>query len=223
VVHASPDSSEGRTDEPSTTTADEPGAPDPAGRRPFWREIPFLVVAALIIAIVLKTFLLQAFYIPSESMLPTLQEGDRVIVEKVSYRIGGPARGDIVVFERDVALQEPEGSVWTRLTDSIKGLFGMPTSGNEDLIKRVIAVEGDTVEGRGTHVFVNGEEVDDDYVNGDANYDFPPTIVGEDEVFVMGDNRNASEDSRVFGTVDESRIVGKAIVVIWPPGRIGAI
>jgi signal peptidase I len=224
VSHVSPDSSL-RDEGTSTTSTKEPssGAPEESTRRPFWREIPFLVVAALVIAIVLKTFLLQAFYIPSESMLPTLQRGDRVIVEKVGYRFGGPARGDIVVFERDVAPEENDESVWTKLSDSIKSLFGLPTAGNEDLIKRVIAIEGDTVEGRGADVLVNGEPIDDDYVDGEATYDFPPTVVGSDEVFVMGDNRNASEDSRVFGTVPESRIVGKAVVVVWPLGRIGAI
>jgi signal peptidase I len=216
------------SDSPEAREGDASGEKTPLGpegekRRPIWRELPFLIVAALVIAILLKSFLLQAFFIPSGSMMPTLQRGDRVIVEKVSYRIGSPARGDIVVFERELPATQGDESLWTRLSDSIRSLVGMPTSGNEDLIKRVVAVEGDTVEGRGSRLYVNGERVNEEYLDGPSTYDFPPTVVGEDEVFVMGDNRSASEDSRVFGTVAESRIVGKAVVLIWPITRLGAI
>jgi signal peptidase I len=192
----------------------------------FWRELPILVVIAFVVALLLKTFVIQAFYIPSASMLPTLEEGDRVLVEKLSYAIGSPGRGDVIVFERDVALDTTveESQWWEKVVDSFRGLFGFPTGTTQDFIKRVIAVGGDTVEGRSDGVYVNGELVDEAYLEPESGpAEFPPVEVAEGQVFVMGDNRGNSDDSRSFGTVSEDRIIGHAFVLIWPPAEVDTL
>jgi signal peptidase I len=185
--------------------------------------LPVLLVGAFVIALILKAFVVQAFYIEYESMLPTLHTGDRVLVEKVSYRIGSPARGDIVVFEQNARVPPPEQSVWGGVRDSLRGLVGLPTSAGRDLVKRVVAVEGDEVEGRDGRLWVNGRAVDEPYVDGLPTYDFPATTVPKGAVFVMGDNRDNSEDSRSFGPVPVEDIIGKAIVRIWPLSRADAV
>jgi signal peptidase I len=184
-----------------------------------------LVVVAFVVALLLKTFVIQAFYIPSASMLPTLHEGDRVLVEKISYAIGGPGRGDVIVFERDVALEEAEESQWwEKIGDSFRGLFGFPTGSTQDFIKRVIAVGGDTVEGRADGVYVNGELVDESYLEPETGTaEFSPVVVPEGQVFVMGDNRGNSDDSRNFGAISEERIVGHAFLLIWPPAELDTL
>lgn len=206
-----------------------PAAPadseEPAKHHSFWRELPVLIVVAFVVALLIKTFLLQAFYIPSASMEPTLVEGDRVLVEKVSYRFGGPERGDVVVFEKDmvtgalpVDAQEEERSFVEGIVDSIRGLFGFPTGTEQDFIKRVIAVAGDKVEGRDGRVYVNDEPVDEPYLTeGQQTSPFAPAEIPEGKIFVMGDNRNNSDDSRNFGPVDADTVVGHAFLLIWPP------
>ena len=190
--------------------------------RPFWRELPVLVVIAFVIALLLKTFVLQAFYIPSASMETTLRIGDRVLVEKLSYRLGDPDRGDVVVFEKDLGgalpVEEEEPSVIGRIGDAFKGLFGFPTGTQQDFIKRVIAVGGDSVEGRDGVVFVNNREIDEPYLDpGVETSSFGPVDVPEGTIFVMGDNRNNSDDSRNFGPVPVDTVVGRGFLLIWPP------
>jgi signal peptidase I len=219
-------------------TPSPPGAPETteptqdkvagAHGRLAWRQFPLVVVGAVVLALLVKSFLIQAFYIPSESMLPTLERGDRVLVEKVGRLFGGPARGDIVVFERDTAtaaaVEGNEDSPMSGIGDAFRGLFGLPADGREDLIKRVIGVAGDTVEGRGRRVWVNDKALTEDYLlDGGATSDFPSTTVRPGMVFVMGDNRDGSQDSRSFGPVPVDRIVGKAVLVVWPPNRAGPI
>ncbi|MBW3595473.1 MAG: signal peptidase I [Actinobacteria bacterium] len=204
----------------------EPPERDPEpDRKPFWRELPVLIVIAFAAALLIKTFVLQAFYIPSASMEPTLMNGDRVLVEKLSYRFGGPERGDVVVFERDVAAPPPDdGSFVEDITDGVRSLFGFPTEGTQDFIKRVMAVSGDTIEGRDGMVYVNGEPVDEPYLpEGTATADFPETPVAEGEIFVMGDNRGNSDDSRSVGAIPETDLVGRAFVVIWPPSDMSGL
>jgi signal peptidase I len=201
-----------------------PPDPEERSRPPLWRELSVLLVLALAIALVIKTFVAQAFFIPSESMLPTLKVGDRVIVEKIGYRIGDPARGDIVVFEREADPQAPEPGLWTRVGDSFRELFGLPVAGREDLIKRVIAVEGDRIEARDGTVFVNGRRIDEPYLSDDTvTSDFSVTTVPPDTVWVMGDNRAGSGDSRGFGPVHLDEIVGEAVFIVWPLSDLGAI
>ena len=205
--------------EPPAADPDFDDAP-PKKHRSFWRELPVLIVIAFVVALLIKTFVLQAFYIPSASMEPTLDIGDRVLVEKVSYHFGGPARGDVVVFERELAGLEggEDKPFWTDIIDGVKGLFGFPTGDEQDFIKRVIAVGGDTVEGRDGVVFVNGDEVSEPYLPpGTQTSTFGPVTVPDGQIFVMGDNRGNSDDSRSFGPVEQDAIVGHAFVLVWPP------
>lgn len=202
-------------------------APTNDRRKPFWRELPVLMVVAVVIALLIKTFLVQAFYIPSESMLPALRIGDRVLVEKVSYQLHDPRRGEVVVFERDVVATGPEEdkSFWTGISDAFRGLFGFPTAGEQDLIKRVMAVGGDTIQGKAGGVFVNGRRVAEPYLSdGTETLPFGPVLVPEGHIFVMGDNRANSDDSRgSLGPVPVDRVVGHAFILIWPPGDFGTL
>jgi signal peptidase I len=160
-----------------------------------------VIVGALVVALVVKTFLVQAFYIPSESMVPTLEVRDRVLVNKLSYDFGDVSRGDVVVFDRP---------------------GGPGSDGIAELIKRVVALEGETVEARDNQVFVDGEAIDEGYLpDGTTTSDFGPETIPEDHVWVMGDNRSASDDSRRFKSIPEDDIVGKAFVIIWPLSEVG--
>ncbi len=159
-----------------------------------------VMVGAVLIAFLIKTFLIQAFYIPSESMLDTLHKNDRVLVNKLSYRLHDVNRGDVVVFER-----LPEG----------------PGDTTKDLIKRVIALEGETVEGRDGRVFVDGRPLSEPYLDQDGTTTgFAPQRIPPAHVWVMGDNRPNSKDSRVFGPISDSKIVGRAFIRVWPVAHI---
>ena len=154
-----------------------------------------IIGAALLAAVLIKTYLLQAFYIPSSSMEHTLEIQDRVLVNKLSYRLHDVRRGDVVVFERP------------------------PTDVGQirDLIKRVIGLAGETVEGRDGAVYVNGRRLGEPYLGtGTVTAQFGPQQIPAGHVWVMGDNRGNSSDSRVFGAVPESRIIGRAFVRVWP-------
>jgi signal peptidase I len=210
--------------EPSTTNevAEDYEEHPPARRKKhsFFRELPVLIVVAFVVALLIKSFLLQAFYIPSASMEPTLVEGDRVLVEKLSYRFSNAGRGDVVVFEKELVLPEAaeDESLWNTIGDSFRGLFGFPTGTEQDFIKRVMAVGGDVIEGRDGRVYVNDEVVEEPYLmDGQQTSDFGPTEIPAGHIFVMGDNRNNSDDSRNFGPIDEDAVVGHAFLLIWPP------
>ena len=198
-------------------------------KKPFWREFPALLVLAFLVALLIKGFLVQAFYIPSESMEPTLVKGDRVLVEKVGYRFGDVERGDVIVFERDLGAlasgsAEDDQPLLQRIADEARELFGFPTGTKQDFIKRVIAVEGETVEGRGGRVLIDGSAIDEPYLApGVETTDFEPITIPDGGIFVMGDNRNSSDDSRNFGPIDESQVIGRAFVLIWPPADVGGL
>ncbi|MFZ6002556.1 MAG: signal peptidase I [Actinomycetota bacterium] len=173
-----------------------------------------VIVGALVVALVVKTFLFQAFYIPSASMEPTLERGDRVLVNKLSYDLHDVNRGDVVVFELPPESIGPDGI--------------------KDLIKRVIGLPGDTIETRDGAVYVNGRRLDEPYLaegtrTGDSGSGNNPPIekqvVPDDTVFVMGDNRSNSHDSRYAdrGPIPIDSIVGRAFVIVWPPGKIGRL
>lgn len=158
-------------------------------------EWAVILGVALIAAVVIRQFLLQAFYIPSGSMEHTLEIRDRVLVNKLSYRLHKVNRGDILVFERPA----DDGS------------------GSKDLIKRVVALPGETVEGRDGAVFINGQRLNEPYLGrGVTSGSFPAQRVPPAHVWMMGDNRSNSRDSRVIGAIPESKVVGRAFIRVFP-------
>ena len=186
--------------------ADEPDAPQPvvdksalpASARAFVDWV-IVIAVALLVAFVVRTFVLAHFVVEGESMYSTLETGDRVFVNKLSYRLHDPNRGDVVVLHQITGASE------------------------RDLIKRVIALPGETVEVRNCTVLIDGRVLNEPYLDpevvtptdcgGDYSLNGP---VPEDHVFVMGDNRGGSQDSRVIGPISEDDLVGRAFVVFWP-------
>jgi signal peptidase I len=223
---------EGPDDPPESDRGSKP--------RSFWKELPLLVVIALVLALIIKTFLVQAFSIPSDSMQNTLQQGDRVLVDKLTPWFGSkPSRGEVVVFHDPGGWlpENPPASNNILVRGVQKGLsfIGlMPSADEKDLIKRVIGVGGDTVECEGTGpVKVNGKALDEPYVfagNTACSPDAPFKVtVPKDRIWVMGDHRQDSLDSRYHmqlpggGTVSDDDVVGRAIVVAWPINRWDAL
>lgn len=192
---------------------------------PFWLEFPLLIVAALLIAVVIKTFLFQAFWIPSSSMEDTLQVFDRVLVSKVTYELSDVARGDIIVFDDPrPGFEQPAEDPLERAVRNLKESIGLVTPQSE-FIKRVIGLPGDTVHGRDGGVYVNGVRLVEPYLREPDTpiQPFGPVEVLAGSLFVMGDNRQASQDSRFFGPIPIDEVVGKAFVVIWPTSRWGGL
>ncbi|MDE0132352.1 MAG: signal peptidase I [bacterium] len=184
-------------------------------------EMAVLLLGAVILAVLIKSLLIQPFEIPSQSMHPTLQVGDRVMVSKVSFLFGEPAKGDVVVFSPP-GRPEPDRNVLEVVWHEVREAFGWYDISEADLIKRVIATGGDRVEIRRSEVWVNGELLVEPYLGSSTQQDLT-VDVEEDHIFLMGDHRSKSSDSRVFGTVHEDRVVGKAVFRIWPLGRMGGI
>jgi signal peptidase I len=207
---------------PPVFREDKPGALDHRPRRrPLILEIPVLVLAAFVIAFTVKTLLVQAFFIPSESMVPTLLIGDRVVVSRVSYRVHEPHRGDVVVFSSPYNLPHPGDSMPHRFVKVFLQSFGLSQPKDEDFIKRIVGLPGDTVDSHGGRIYVDGRQLQEPYLPPSLRTrDFPPILVPPHHLWVMGDNRGASSDSRVFGPIDEGKIVGRAILRIWPPNRL---
>ncbi len=163
-------------------------------------------------AFLIRSFVVQRFFISGPSMLPTMHDGDQILVNKLSYRFGEPGRGDVVVFDRITT----DGAIVQ----------------HDDLIKRVVATEGEVVEIRGCEVFVDGSPIDEPYLPDGGPTDpvercrmpdMAPIAVPEGDIFVMGDNRPESFDSRMFGPVDSHQVVGRAIAVIWPLGELSRL
>ena len=206
----------------------EAGGPAPVEQPPpkprsLLSELPLLLTVAFVIAFLVKTFVAQAFFIPSESMVHTLEVGDRVLVSRMSYRLHEPRRGDVVVFTSPFETEgnTDERSLPSRVVHTVLESVGLRQPSTEDFIKRVIALPGETVEGKDGKVRVNGRELVEPYLPEAQNVDFPPKTIPEGEVWVMGDNRNRSTDSRSFGPIKKSKIVGRAILRIWPVNRLG--
>jgi signal peptidase I len=223
---------------PSDSQVDDDAARAGAGRRSRLSEKgrktrrtiiewTVLIGSALLIAILIKTFLFQAFYIPSESMKPTLNVGDRVLVNKVSYRLHDVNRGDIVVFGTPPRAKDASSDI-------------------KDLVKRVIALPGESFSTHDGAVFINGRRLNEPYLQkgvetcapnsvtgcGDINGQGipgcarprdgqPGCVIPKDDILVLGDNRTASKDSRFFGPIKESSIVGRVFVRIWPLNDLG--
>jgi signal peptidase I len=210
-----------------TPDASEPQGGSTRERRRFVGSTPFLVLIALGVAIIIKTFLFQAFYIPSESMVPTLEVGDRVFVNKLAYDIGDIGRGEVIVFENPNPGEVPDRGAVSGFLHWLGEGIGFAQPENEDFIKRVIALPGETIEIRDNVVYIDGEPLDEPYLTAEAklhNGDYPATTVPEDSLFMMGDNRGNSADSRYgLGFVPIDRVVGRAFVVIWPPSSLGGV
>ncbi len=218
-----------RDGHPDGPTRDEPR--DEADRGSAWHRFlgstPFLILVALAVAILVKTFVIQAFYIPSESMVPTLEVGDRVFVSKFMFDGGDIARGDVIVFENPNAAELPDRSGISSVLHWLGEGVGLAQPENEDFIKRVIALPGETIEIRHNVVYINGKPLDEPYLTQaarDSTGDLAPRTVPNDALFVMGDNRANSADSRYgLGFVPFEKVVGKAFVVIWPPSHMGGL
>ena len=165
-----------------------------------------MIVGAVLVALLIKTFVVQAFRIPSESMAPTLEVGDRVLVNKLSYDAHELHRGDVVVFERPPGLPVRSGRP-----------EGPDQAGHRPARRHVVAKDGS--------IYIDDQRLEEPYLpEGTVSYNLDtPVTVPEGEVWVMGDNRTNSEDSRVFGTIEDDSIVGRAFMIMWPPGRIGAL
>jgi signal peptidase I len=199
--------------------------PDAAWR--FLRELGILTISALVIAVIIKTFLIQAFYIPSGSMIPTLVKDDRILVNRLAYRFGDIERGDIIVFADPTPTPQDRGFLGSVVHWLGEGI-GVVRPADDDFIKRVIALPGETWEIREGVTYVNGTKIDEPWVNA-ADPDtrsFGPETVPDGMLFVMGDNRNHSGDSRFqppggLGYIPIDKVIGQAFVIIWPPSRMG--
>jgi signal peptidase I len=220
--------------------ADRDEAPRPRRKHgSFWRELPFLILIALVLALLIKTFLVQAFYIPSASMENTLQGGppdkhyDRVLVNKLVYRLRDIHRGEIIVFKGPKSWQDqpefvshPPSNPVARFFHDIGSAVGVAAPSSKDFIKRVIAVGGDHVVccDAGGHITVNGVAITEKYIYPGAKPSDTPfdVTVAKGRLWVMGDNRGGSADSRAHmqdhdGTVPANDVIGRAFVVVWPP------
>jgi signal peptidase I len=259
----------------SSGRSEEPDADNKEKQKSFWRELPILIVIALALTFLLQTFIARVYLIPSESMEPTLHgctgcTGDRIVVEKISYRFHEPRPGDVVVFlgpdswnDGYVSIRSANPAI--RWAQNVGAFIGVVPPDENDLVKRVIALGGQTVEccdelGR---VLVDGKPLDEPYVVSDFPFIpgqqdcttesrsprcFEPVTVPTDRVWVMGDNRNNSKDSRYHvcrpdfqmprcdpsapdymgdaeatGTVPIGNVIGKAVFVVLPPSRMGTI
>ena len=181
------------------------------------REIGVLVVTALVIAVVVKTFVAQAFYIPSGSMLPQLKINDRVVVSKVSYRLHEPRRGDIVVFDAPGDEGDDGDALPVRFVRTIVQSIGLAAPSTDEYIKRVVALPGERVEAHDGRVFVDGLELIEPYLPaGTTTSEFAAVVVPPETLWVLGDNRGSSADSRIFGPVPQSTVVGRAFARVWP-------
>lgn len=224
------------TGQPAAAAADRSAA-DRRNGLPLWQELPLLLIIAFCLAILIRTFLMQAFFIPSGSMEDTLVAGDRVLVNKLVYHFREPKRGEIVVFRGTNAwapLDEVDDDIgiFARVGHTLGDLVGISRPGEKDYIKRIIGLPGDRVsccdvEGR---VYVNGQPLDEEYVIRDSQLDassagdcrgrrFDEVVVEPGQMFVLGDHRLVSQDSRCQGQVPVENIIGRAFVIVWPNDR----
>jgi signal peptidase I len=186
-------------------------------------ELPILAAIAIVVAVLIKSFIAQAFFIPSTSMVPQLKVNDRVVVSKLSYRLHPPRRGDIVVFDappQEQTTRTSSRNVVVRIIKDAAEAIGIVQVRTE-FIKRVVGLPGETVEGKNGHVYINGRYLDEPYLPpGVLTTDFGPVPIPHGYLWVMGDNRDNSRDSRVFGPIPRSKVVGRTIWRVWPPGHL---
>ncbi|WP_439341770.1 signal peptidase I [Vacuolonema iberomarrocanum] len=200
--------SEAATSESPATaeTFEEPTPAQQTEENP-WVETVKTIGVSIVLALGLRAAIVEARYIPSGSMLPTLEINDRLIVEKVSYHFNDPQRGDIVVFSPTDRLRQDNPDL------------------RDAFIKRIIGLPGEMVEITGGQVFINGESIEENYIPAEyaPDYEWGPEEVPEGEYLVLGDNRNNSYDSHFWGYVPKRNIIGRAVIRFWPPQRVGTI
>nr|WP_239107100.1 signal peptidase I [Spirilliplanes yamanashiensis] len=210
---------------------------------PLWQELPLLLVVAFCLAVLIRTFLVQAFFIPSGSMEETLLVGDRVLVNKVVYDMRDPLRGEVVVFrgpstwEAETPTEPLDNSFSAKFGRTIGDLVGVSRPGERDFIKRVIGLPGDRVaccdaQGR---ITVNDIGIDEPYIFENSDPDAPPApgecrsrqfaevTISPGNMWVMGDHRLVSQDSRCQGEVPIDNIIGRAFVIVWPSDRFDGL
>ena len=158
------------------------------------------MISAIVIVVPIRLLVLDNRIVPSGSMMPTIVPGDRLFVDKVTYRFSGVSPGEILVFK------PPESSGY-----------------KDDLIKRLIGIEGDSVEIKDGVLYVNDCQIEESYLSDPINYDMPKIIIPEGKLFFLGDNRNYSVDSHIWGFADVSSIKGKALLIYWPLNRLRLI
>jgi signal peptidase I len=187
-------------------------------------ELVTIVAVALGLALGIQAFLVKPFRIPSESMVPTLEIGQRVLVDRVSFRFSDPDRGDIVVFKPPHG--EPSTCGVERASDE-PGPVGTPERSDTNFIKRVVGLPGDHLKVIEGSVYINGKRQDEPFARLDAECptcNLPrPITIPKGEYYMMGDNRGESADSREWGPVPKKWIIGKAFMTYWPPNRIGLL
>ncbi len=197
-------------------------------------ELVGIVAAALFFALVIQAYAVKPYVIPSESMLPTLHVGQRVLVDRISHRLGGdPKIGDVTVFmpppgadsAGDQCGKAGEGP--SNSGRASRRSCSQPTAGAGDkaFVKRIVGLPGDVIEIRDGHVIRNGRQASEPFTEpcgGGPECNLEPIVVAPDHYFLMGDNRGDSDDSRYWGPVQRAHIIGRARVTYWPPGRLGA-
>jgi signal peptidase I len=211
-------------------------------QRSFWKELPILIGVALLLTLIIQTFIARVFVIPSESMEQTLHGcsgcyGDRVLVDKLVYTFGDPEPGEVVVFERPDTWNRSEftsnrsSNGFVSWLQDVGAAFGLASPNEDDVVKRIVAVGGQTVEccDEQNRVLVDGEPLDEPYVywlpGNNTQDEFPPIKVPEGMLWVLGDNRNNSCDSRCQGgggergLVPVDNVIGKVRYIVLPPAR----
>lgn len=206
-THAEGSSSESAPDSPDSADeqATRPKTESASSEENFWVELRNILVLSVVLAFGIRHFVAEARYIPSESMLPTLEINDRLIVEKISYHFNEPQRGDIVVFRPTDGIRQAEPNF------------------KDALIKRIVGLPGETVAVRDGSVFINGQALVETYIQELPNYEWGPQVVPDGAYLVLGDNRNNSYDSHFWGFVPRQNLIGRAAVRVWPLDRLGSL
>jgi signal peptidase I len=198
-------------------------------RRNRWLELVFTVVIALGLALCVQAYAVKPYRIPSGSMEPTLDVGQRVLVDRLTHRLGSsPSVGDVVVFHPPATASEQLcGSRASGTGTRSPCAVSVPRQDPQTFIKRVVAVGGDTIAVINGHVVRSGKPAREPFAapcGGGSGCDFPkPIVIPHGYVFMMGDNRGQSDDSRYWGPVPVSWVIGRAFATYWPPGRVGAL
>lgn len=193
-----------KSEEKQVTQKPQPALPE----KSIWdqiRENIVILAIALGLSLLIRTFVAEPRFIPSDSMFPTLEINDRLVIEKVSYYLKSPQFGDIIVFTPPSQLQE------------------IGYAADQAFIKRIIGQPGQTIEVKNGRVYIDNQPQFERYIAEEPHYQLPPVKVPENSYFVMGDNRNDSNDSHVWGFLPQENIIGRAVFRFWPIERFGGV